>query len=271
MESVMNEPTLEQSIQTIFREFGLEKLALHWQVVVLSAIACQGTVYLSSVLSPLLFPKTYRSLSPIKQRSWDVHVVSMAHCIIICALAYPLRFEPELVADKLFGYNSHAGDVYGIACGYFLWDAIFHLRHLKQFGLGFAIHGIACFIVFLNAFRPFLMYYGSIFLMFELSTPFLNVNWFMDKLGYTGSRLQLVNGVCLILTFFLARIVYGFWSSYEVFVGVKAVSAQVPLHLMVLYGVANIALNFLNVIWFIKMIQSIISRFTGNRKKSKKL
>ncbi|ORY02399.1 DUF887-domain-containing protein [Basidiobolus meristosporus CBS 931.73] len=267
----MSEPTLEQSIQTIFREFGLEKLTFHWQVVLLSAIACQGTVYLSSVLSPIIFPKTYRSLAPSKQTSWDVHVVSMVHCIIICVLAYPLQFEPELLADKLFGYNSHAGDVYGIACGYFLWDALFHLKNLREYGIGFALHGIACFAVYLNAFRPFLMYYGSVFLMYELSTPFLNINWFMDKLGYTGSRMQLINGICLLSTFFLARIVFGFWSSYEVFVGVKAVRDQVPIYLMVLYGVANVVLNLLNIVWFVKMIQAVASRFTTKKAKSKKL
>ena len=63
------------------------------------------------------------------------------------------------------------------------------------------------------------------------STPFLNVNWseplscavaalshavshpcpprFLDKLGYTGSTLQLVNGLCLLSSFCLSRLVYG--------------------------------------------------------------
>lgn len=63
--------------------------------------------------------------------------------------------------------------------------------------------------------RPFLNYYGAVFILYELSTPFLNFNWFMDKLGWTGSKIQLLNGLVLISTFFGARIAYGFSMSYQ--------------------------------------------------------
>lgn len=32
---------------------------------------------------------------------------------------------------------------------------------------------------------------------------------FLDKMNLTGSTLQLVNGICLLVTFFCARIIYG--------------------------------------------------------------
>jgi len=60
-------------------------------------------------------------------------------------------------------------------------------------------------------------YYGPIFLLYELSTPFLNIHWFCDKLKLTGSNYQLVNGVCLITTFFCSRIVWGMYNSTLVF------------------------------------------------------
>ncbi|KAI9275343.1 hypothetical protein BY458DRAFT_434500 [Sporodiniella umbellata] len=46
-------------------------------------------------------------------------------------------------------------------------------------------------------------------MFYELSTVFLNIHWFMDKLGYTGSKLQMVNGAMLLLSFFGVRIVFG--------------------------------------------------------------
>jgi hypothetical protein len=36
-----------------------------------------------------------------------------------------------------------------------------------------------------------------------------------DKLGWTGSKIQLVNGIVLLITFFGARIVFGTVMSYK--------------------------------------------------------
>jgi TLC domain len=56
--------------------------------------------------------------------------------------------------------------------------------------------------------RPFANYYGLNFVLYELSTPFLNIHWFLDKLNVTGSRLQLYNGIALVVTFFACRVVW---------------------------------------------------------------
>ena len=65
--------------------------------------------------------------------------------------------------------------------------------------------------------RPFVNYYGPVFILYELSTPFLNVHWFCDKLDMTGSKLQWYNGVTLLATFFGSRLVWGTYQSVRVF------------------------------------------------------
>ncbi|ORX90714.1 DUF887 family protein [Basidiobolus meristosporus CBS 931.73] len=252
--------------EEFFNQFGLSKLAHHWPTLVLSTLTCQFIIYASRMISPLLFPKAYGGLKSVKRLSWDVHVVSLVHCLVICVLAFPLHWEPELVQDKVYGYSGRTGEVYAIASGYFLWDSIFHILHLKEFGVGFAVHGIACFCLGINSYRPFLMYFGCVFLMFELSTPFLNFHWFMDKLGYTGSMLQMINGVILITVFFCARLVWGFWSMYELIVTVTPILNQVPLVLTIAFALALGSLNILNVFWFRKMILSVGTRFEHSEK-----
>jgi hypothetical protein len=37
--------------------------------------------------------------------------------------------------------------------------------------------------------HPFANYYGLNFILYEISTPFLNIHWFFDKLNMTGSRV----------------------------------------------------------------------------------
>ncbi|KAH9066207.1 hypothetical protein EDB87DRAFT_696295 [Lactarius vividus] len=87
---------------------------------------------------------------------------------------------------------------FAVMSGYFLWGSVVCL-----------VHGLGCMLVYLNAFRPSFAYYGPCFLLWKLSTPFLNIHWMLDKMGQTGSPLQLVNGLVLISTFAGARLVYG--------------------------------------------------------------
>jgi hypothetical protein len=60
-------------------------------------------------------------------------------------------------------------------------------------------------------------YYGPVFILYELSTPFLNIHWFCDKLNMTGSTLQWYNGITLLATFFCSRLIWGTIQSVWVF------------------------------------------------------
>lgn len=65
--------------------------------------------------------------------------------------------------------------------------------------------------------RPFCNYYGPVFILYELSSPFLNIHWFCDKLNLTGSSLQWYNGMVLLATFFCCRLVWGTYQSARVY------------------------------------------------------
>ena len=135
-------------------------------------------------------------------------------------------------------------------CRYFLWDTIDAIVNFVD--LGFVLHGTLCHSLApikpassayamlprrgmhnhlqphirtsplfhhrtnqysrLRTQRPFLQYFSPRFLLWELSTPFLNIHWFLDKTGRTGSTFQLVNGILLLCTFFGVRIVYGWYT-----------------------------------------------------------
>nr|CAG8472994.1 2534_t:CDS:2 [Entrophospora candida] len=252
--------------EDFFNAISLPKLVNHWHVLLLSTLACSITLAISRILSSFFFPKIYNSLQGVKRVNWDIHFVSMVHCCLVVYLSVPLLFDKELEKDKVFGYNIYAGNVYAFSCGYFLWDALISLYYVKDFGIGFVLHGACCFGVYLFAFRPFLNYYGPVFLMFEVSTPFLNIHWFMDKLGKTGSLIQLINGICLLLSFFFFRIVFGIYMSYHALQSVLPVASKIPTSICLIYGVSNIILNLLNIFWFKKMIDALLKRFSSNNK-----
>ncbi len=140
--------------------------------------------------------------------------------------------------------------------------------------------------------HPFANYYGLNFILYELSTPMLNVHWFLDKLNMTGSTLQLVNGILLMAAFFGCRCVWGSYQSVRVYGDVwmalkKSTFAEdpqsfsnldvfvpdasgsvvspsgrtLPMGITILYLVSNTVLVILNFYWFGKMIEALQKRF----------
>lgn len=72
-------------------------------------------------------------------------------------------------------------------------------------------------------------FYGCTFILYELSSPFLNFHWFFDKLGMTGSRAQLVNGIVLLFTFFSCRLVWGTYHSIKLYQDLWTAIRHTPL------------------------------------------
>lgn len=142
--------------------------------------------------------------------------------------------------------------------------------------------------------RPFANYYGLAFILYELSTPFLNFHWFLDKVGMTGSRPQFYNGIILITVFGLCRLVWGTYQSISIYrdlwkavqhlnspdlasvgkddaIGQLARDAyndeSLPMILAGVYLASNTLLIVLNFYWFAKMVQAVTKRFDKSEKK----
>jgi hypothetical protein len=134
-------------------------------------------------------------------------------------------------------------------------------------------------------------------MLYELSTPLLNIHWFLDKAGMTGSSLQIYNGVALIVTFFAVRLVYGAYMSVQIYSDVwravhvncdiikgsnferqdRSISSKLmancplPSWLLLIYLGAHVTLNSLNVYWFGAMVRAIKRRADfGTRPKASK-
>ena len=249
----------QDAIQPACDYILLPKLAQHLHVLLLSACFYHSIYIISSIVSPYF--SHYRALDRRTKVNWDIHAVSMVQAIVILYLIYRVYvYDVDIRKDKIFGFSNYAGDVYATACGYFLWDALISTYYISWFGFGFVFHGIASLQIFLFSYAPFLQYWGPAFLLFEASTPFLNIHWYLDKVGMTGSRLQLVNGLLLLITFFLVRGVWGWYMAYDVFSSLYYARERVNWTLSSIYFFSNMSLNFLNIYWFKKMIDALRKR-----------
>ncbi|ERS96249.1 uncharacterized protein SPSK_01836 [Sporothrix schenckii 1099-18] len=290
-------PGLSRAVQPLADTLGFDTLPLHVHEVVLAALFYTFVqVVVSPVLSSYYFPTIYKPMNRAKKANWDSHVVSMVQSLLINALALWCMFVDQERKnmqhnwkERVYGYMGTPAMVSALACGYFVWDLVITVLNFDVFGPGLLAHAVSALAVFSFGFRPFLNYYGPVFILYELSTPFLNLHWFFDKLGMTGSRAQFYNGMALLGMFFSCRLVYGNYMSLWVYhdmwnalwdgptpawvanpsalndPSVRAVAGNkggpIPLWLFVLYVTSNLTLNSLNVHWFFKMIRAVRKRF----------
>jgi hypothetical protein len=298
-------PALSEAVKPWADYLALPTLPYHIHEIVITAAFYQ---FVATVISPSvsrrLFPAQYSALSPSKKLNWDVHVVSLVQSTFINVLALWVILVDEERGnmdwqERVWGYDGALAMIQAFAAGYFLWDFIITASNVRIFGLGMLAHAFCALLVYSFGFRPFVNYYSTNFILWELSSPFLNIHWFFDKLGMTGSRAQLYNGIILIATFFSCRLVWGTYQSalvaQDVWAGLRTAplspatvtsdlaqnisfpsqyaetmqfvtsSTGIPWWLAIIYLGSNLTLNSLNFYWFFKMIDAVRKRFDPKR------
>ncbi|OJJ47581.1 hypothetical protein ASPZODRAFT_63333 [Penicilliopsis zonata CBS 506.65] len=210
---------LQEAVKPWAEWLDLPSMPAHVHEIILAFVFYQVVhSVLSPWLSPILCPKSYPKLNPRTRLNWDIHVVSLVQSVLINVLALWVMFTDEErksmnVGERVYGYTGACGLIQALAAGYFIYDLIVSTLYIKMFGVGMLFHAISALWVFSLGFRPFLNFYASNFILYELSSPFLNIHWFFDKVNMTGSKAQWYNGMLLLFTFFSCRLVWGTWQS----------------------------------------------------------
>jgi hypothetical protein len=319
---------LVQASKSFADKLSLTTLPYHVHEILLGFLGYHFILHvLSPTISQLVCPKVYNGFNKRTRLNWDIHWVSMIQAVFICAAALWVIFKDEQRHEmdwrgRLWGYTPASGMVQGFAAGYFLWDLQISAQYIHIAGVSSLIHAIGALAVTCIGFvscaltnvshmlttfqKPFGNYYGLSFVLYELSTPFLNIHWFCDKLNMTGSKLQLYNGIALLVMFFCCRIVWGSYQSIMIYSDIyKALTmpkselmsslleaqksdgaanssmglegpgglavGELPMWLVCVYLVGNTALSMLNFYWFSQMIKAVQKRFVpADEKKVKK-
>ncbi|KAI9606466.1 hypothetical protein KEM48_001832 [Puccinia striiformis f. sp. tritici PST-130] len=236
-------------IDQLSRLIDLENLRTHYHIILFSTIGC-FTIQLIShhILSPKLFPHHYPKLSNYTKFNWDIRVVAWVHAFYATAIAVHVLSNPTLFTlihqDKLFGYQVRAIIIY---------------RSQLVISYGTSLLLLCRFLILYQTFWCLLRFR---FLLWEASTIFLNPHWFFDKIGMSGSKAQLYNGVALLLVFFFS--VLGNYTSYQLFAlsFEDGVSQKAGSRLLNTIRVLDLLLSGLNIFWFYQMISSVLNRFS---------
>lgn len=210
----------------------------------------------------------------------SIHFISLLQCVFVLYPSLSILLNPakssEIFYDseaRVFGTTRDTEVVCIFAIGYFLWDSVISMFYSS---IAFVLHGIVSAAVYFIGLKPYIQYYAPVFMMFELSNPFLNFRWFGIKLLPSNNKfidyLLLFNNLLLMIIFFLARIVYGWFQIgmivYDYYT-VRNDPRFILFDSVVIVG-GNLILDVLNAIWLSTMVKVAIKLLKGEKKADKK-
>lgn len=259
-----------------------EYIWTRYSAVILWFLFFLGVHILSSILSPIFFPKILKKTNK-KARSrfirWNVEVVSLLHSIMICALAIPIyilmkiypehEWFKEIVADPLYGYSEKAMFVVAIAAGYFIWDflvCVIYYRIFRFQGLFHALFSMVSFV--LVCITEMFIYYGLIFLIFEVSTPFLNIRSLLNKADKGESKAYYINSILFVFTFFLSRVAFGLYQQFHCSVKIIHNVENLSPFVVVWYFLASMSSTLINMYWFVLIVMKMVELFLPSKPKT---
>lgn len=259
-----------QSLRPYADAADLPYLPDHLPTAIRALIACFALQALSAGISPKLLPRTFANMSRRTRAQWDIHVVSFTHAIIISPLAIYFYLADGKEIDPVVGYDFSLAQLYSVCLGYFTWDVVVSIMYE---GPAFVVHGGFAMFAAVLTYRPLMLYRGLVFLLWEASTPFLNIHWFIDKLGMTGSRAQLINAAFLLTSYVTMRLTLGLYMAVtmvkDLWVPEKPRVVHVPVWVKLFYTIGVSMLMMLNYFWFYKMVLAVRKRFAQPKETQK--
>ena len=120
-----------------------------------------------------------------------------------------LIFDQNLNDVRVSGSTTMSMATISIAFGYFIYDTLIILRHLKVDGFALLAHGVLCLITYgLAAIFEVYHAYGPVFLLFESSTLFVNIRWCVSQICRVEAIAQFPMKHNLTYSEVLPRLIY---------------------------------------------------------------
>nr|GMD98507.1 transmembrane protein 56-B [Ipomoea batatas]GMD99643.1 transmembrane protein 56-B [Ipomoea batatas] len=146
----------------------------------------------------------------------------------------------------------------GISIGYFIADLgmicwLYPALGGIEYVLHHALSGIA---VAYSMFTGEGQLYTFMVLISELTTPEINMRWYLDTAGLKRSSAYVINGVVIFIAWLVARILLFVYMFYHVYVHYDEVMQMHPFGSLLVFVVPAI-LGVMNLVWFGKIVKGL--------------
>ncbi|GFP98747.1 transmembrane protein 56-b [Phtheirospermum japonicum] len=225
---------------------------LRWLSSVFAGILmCKIVFDLTGVISSSLFKGYYDKLSKKEKLEWNNRGFSTFHAIVVAAGSLYLVVFSDLFADPQDGLiinksSTLSNTVLGVSIGYFLCDLSMILYHYPALG------GIDLSLLSGQAQMYILMV-----LFTEITTPFVNLRWYLDVAGLKNSKMYIYNGVALFFGWLVARIILFVILFYHMFTHFDEVKLVFPLGFYSVVAAPPVV-SLMNLFWFWKIAKGMV-------------
>ncbi|KAG2318423.1 hypothetical protein Bca52824_011636 [Brassica carinata] len=171
--------------------------------------------------------KSYSALTKVKRIEWNNRGISTLHAIFISLMALYFVFFSDLFSDQrslegliVLRSSTLSNFGLGVSVGYFLADLgmiiwLYPSLGGSEYILHHCLSGVA---VAYSLFSGEAQLYTYMVLISEVTTPEINLRWYLDISGLKRSKAYLINGVAIFLAWLTARILLFIYMFYHVYI-----------------------------------------------------
>ncbi|XP_047960699.1 TLC domain-containing protein 4-like [Salvia hispanica] len=231
--------------------------------IVLGILTCKLAYDMSQIISTF-YSRNYNALTKIQRTEWNNRGISTLHAVFISIMSLYFVFWSELFSDKshsglvTFRNSSISTFALGLSVGYFLSDlAMICWRYPSLGGLEYVLHhSLAAIAVAYAMYMGEGQLYTFMILISEVTTPWINIRWYLDVSGLKRSSAYIINGVIIFFSWLVARILLFGYMFYHVY---RHHSQVMRMHTAgsLLVFVVPVALAIMNVMWFGKILKGL--------------
>ncbi len=131
-------------------------------------------------------------------------------------------------------------------------------------------HLIVCLPFLICNFRRRGLFLCLFPILMELSTPLLNLRWFVRTCGYEKSPIFMIVSILFGLTFFFVRILGLIWLCYDNFIVSYAQKALWEMWLYHFVSVGWVVNTLLNMYWFTLIVHGALEPLLSKTPKEKR-
>jgi len=214
---------------------------------------------------------SYKNLKG-KQKEWNSRTQSTIHAVVVTLVGLVVMSRADHFGDTMWLLDPLSFHNVAFSLGYIIEDLLLVFCYWKEVGgsIGFVWHHViaaAGYTLCLN--NSFLSYYANFRIISEMSTPFLNFRWKIYISGNENSPLYLWNGMLLLTTFFVVRIVPipFLWASVYKLVHSESYINGISTTVHYTWLGLTAGLDILNIYWFNLLMRRALSALAPKKVK----
>lgn len=246
----------------LVRDYLLADPFIPYTSVVGGIFMCKMSYDVTHLISSFYF-KSYAGLNKIQRIEWNNRAISTVHALFITIMSLYFVFFSDLYSDQYTGlviFRSSPLSTFslGVSVGYFIADlAMIFWSYPSLGGLEYVIHHLLSLIsVSYSMLSGEGQLYTYMVLISEMTTPGVNLRWYLDTAGMKRTSAYLLNGVIVFFAWLVARVLLFVYIFYHVYLHYDQVEQMQSFGFFLVLVVPSV-LSVMNLMWFGKILKGL--------------